>query len=273
MENNNICRFIPYINAGDKINIINYVFETKPQKFESLKCSSVYVAGIVNSGTGNFHTPGKVHRLEKGDIFFVIAAAPYAIESVSEFSYTYISYIGTRAYSLLEKLKINGSNCVFKNFEHLLGVWESGFDAPHEFSDIMCESILLYTFASISKSFEDLKSGLKENQTSVRIIKKFIDDNISDSTLCIGTISRNLSYSPKYISAVFKRKYKIGISEYITLIRVQHACTLMNQGFGCVKEIAAICGYKDALYFSKVFKSRLGVTPSQYINDIEKQKN
>ena len=47
--------------------------------------------------------------------------------------------------------------------------------------------------------------------------------------------------------------------------KVHYACTLINQGFTSVKEIAAMSGYRDALYFSKVFKRKMGVSPKQYI--------
>ena len=62
----------------------------------------------------------------------------------------------------------------------------------------------------------------------------------------------------------------IGISEYITAARIQNACTLMNQGFLCVSDIASLSGFRDPLYFSKVFKKTIGSSPKAYISSQRK---
>lgn len=57
---------------------------------------------------------------------------------------------------------------------------------------------------------------------------------------------------------------RVGISEYVATLRIQQACTLLDQGFTSVKDIAFLCGYNDPLYFSKVFKAKTGVSPREY---------
>ena len=110
-----------------------------------------------------------------------------------------------------------------------------------------------------------VNGGEIASTTAIYAIKKYIDDSISDSTLSLEKISTALSYNAKYISSLFKRKMGVGISEYISTVRIQHACALMEQGFSGIKDISALCGFKDALYFSRVFKSKIGVSPSEHI--------
>ena len=57
----------------------------------------------------------------------------------------------------------------------------------------------------------------------------------------------------------------MGIAEYINTVRINHACALMDKGERGVAEIAARVGFRDALYFSKVFKRNVGISPSAYI--------
>ncbi|MBO7208706.1 MAG: helix-turn-helix transcriptional regulator [Clostridia bacterium] len=68
---------------------------------------------------------------------------------------------------------------------------------------------------------------------------------------------------------IFKKTFNIGMSEYINTIRIQHSCTLMNQGFTSISDISNQCGYSDPQYFSKVFKKRMGMLPGEYIKSIE----
>ena len=134
-----------------------------------------------------------------------------------------------------------------------------------EFSNLTSEAVLLYTFAYLGERIlpvvgEDGKEGIASE------IKKYVDDHFQESDLSLDKISRDLSYNRKYISTVFKRGTGTGLIEYLNTIRIQYACTLIRQGFTSVTDIAAMCGYSDAQYFSRVFKKRMGCAPSECRN-------
>lgn len=270
MEENNICRFIPYQNSGEQIRILHYVLETKRQNFESFKCISMYRMHLVTQGEGYLHTPNGSHMLSAGDIFFCMPAVLYAIESGADFQYVYIGYLGAHANAIMDKLKITGSNCIFHGFSGLCDFWLEGLHANPNVADLRSESVLLYTFSVLGDAF--FENDKLENQESsvVLQIRKYIEDHLSDTELSLVKISKELMYHQKYLSAVFKSVMRVGISEYITTLRIQQACTLMNQGFTSSKDIAFLCGYNDPLYFSKVFKARIGVSPREYQRQITK---
>ena len=47
-------------------------------------------------------------------------------------------------------------------------------------------------------------------------------------------------------------------------IRLERAKELLEQGqTGSIQEVAAAVGYEDAYHFSKLFKKRYGISPSQ----------
>ena len=265
MKDYNICRFVPYKKTSDKaIRIINFVFETKPQIYEKLKIESIYKIYLVTEGTGLFHTAGKVIEAKKGDVFFGFPSVPYAIESKENFKFMYISFFGERAYQLLVRMGINSSNCLFRNLTRVLPLWVDAIMSNDDFADLAGEGVLVYTLSAIG-SFSN-QNGRITSGNAAALIKKYIDDNFSDMSLSIEKISMELSYSKKYISATFKKQMKMGISEYINTIRIQHACTLMKQNFTCVKDIAFLCGYSDPAYFSRVFKEKMGISPKSYFN-------
>jgi len=43
---------------------------------------------------------------------------------------------------------------------------------------------------------------------------------------------------------------------------------LIEQGIVSVKNVAILSGFQDALYFSKVFKDAVGISPKEYIESI-----
>ncbi len=266
----NVCNFIPYHNDYHSIHTINFVYETEKQIFSGIVYQGVFKVHFVKSGKGILHLQGKTIELSKGDVFFTFPGVPFCIESVEDFTYLYISFLGTRSNLIMEKLKISSKNFHFPNCDELFEHWKMGLDIKPEISDLITESILLYTFYYLGDKLL-LTETRKEPQSNVAMkVKKYIDDNYSESELSLEYISKNLSYSPKYISSTFKKQFNIGISDYITTVRIQHACTLINQGFTSIQDIANQCGYSDAQYFSKVFKKRMEQLPREYIKSIIK---
>lgn len=261
----NICHFIPYNNDRNSIQTINFVLENKPQPFTSLKSEAAYKMHYVVSGKGFLHTFGKIQPLSKGDIFFTFPASPFCIESDTDFSYMYISFIGTRGNMLMDKLKISSQNCLFPACNDVHSFWQRGIDTSTEWSDITSEGILLYTFSYIAKKVLPEQRAEKSVGLTALIIKKYIDDHFNDTDFSLEAIGKEISYNKKYISSVFKKYFGVSITGYLNTVRIQHSCTLMQQGMTSIYDIASLCGYTDSQYFSKVFRNKMQVAPTEYI--------
>ena len=260
----NICRFVPFQQDLHTIHTINFVYETKPQIYRGLKIESVYKMHYVYNGRGLLHIQGKTAELHAGDIFFTFPAVPFAIESIENFEYMYISFIGVRANRIMEMLHINSQNYIYQNAAEIAPFWSNGLTTAQQVIDLMSESILLYTFSFLGSKLLPDPHIPKQSHATERI-KKYIDDNFSNHNFSLEAMSQELSYNKKYISFIFKKHIGIGIIEYLNIIRIQNACTMMEQGFTSVSDIADWCGFSDSNYFSKKFKERMGVLPTQYI--------
>ncbi len=263
---NNICKFIPRPDDEKSINILNFVLETKKQIPDEIHCDAVYKMYFVTHGTGQIATGGTTYALNKGDIFFTFPSMRYSIESLNDFEYMYISYLGTRTNQIMDNLNITKGNFLFKEFEDLSLIWKNAIFDDTLVLSLRCEGILLYTFSNIAQIDEKKCQSQKD---TVPKIKKYIDENFTSPELSLDTLSNTYSYNKKYISTVFKNTLGIGISQYITTLRVQHACTLIEQGLTSVKDISYLCGFNEPLYFSKVFKSKMGISPKGYIASSE----
>jgi len=265
----NICHFIPFHKDSLSIHTINFVYETEPQIYGSLQTESVYKMHYVCSGQGVLHTTGKITTLKEGDIFFTFPASPFRIESGENFTYMYISFIGSRGNMIMDKLKVSQKNFLFSDCQRVYHLWKEALHVHPNLSDLMSESVLLYTFSVIGEDLIPPKPAPKSNDV-VKRIKKCIDDNYTCPDFSIEHISRELSYNKKYISHIFKKEMGISIIEYVNTIRIQTACTMMEQNFTSVSDIAARCGYSDPQYFSRIFRQKMGVSPMAYIKALHK---
>ena len=221
----------------------------------------------VSSGIGALHTVGHTQQLKAGDVFFTFPAAPFRIESVEDFSYMYVSFIGARGNMIMEKLSISKNNFYFPECAQVLELWKKGLDVHTDMSDLISEGILLVTFAYLGSKKTAPNEKERQKSSSASVIKKYVDDNFSSASLSLESVGVALSYNPKYISTVFKKNVGMGFSEYLNTVRVQHACEMMRQGFTSITDIATLCGFSDPQYFSKVFKKRTGISPSEYIKE------
>lgn len=267
----NICHFIPFHKDTHSIHIINFVFESKVQQYNRLKSESVYKMYYVCSGHGCIHTTGKITPLTQGDVFFTFPADPFAIESGDDFTYMYISFVGLRGNMILASLNIDSKSFVFHNADEVQELWKKGISSDSKVMELISESVLLYTFSFLGNRLLP-DSDTPKQFHSIDFIKKYLDDHFTDHNFSLEDMSRELFYNKKYISYIFKKHFGIGIVEYLNTVRIQNACTMIAQGFTSVNDIADRCGYSDAQYFSKVFKSKMNILPSQYINNMQDNK-
>jgi AraC-like DNA-binding protein len=64
----------------------------------------------------------------------------------------------------------------------------------------------------------------------------------------------------------FKHSFNTTPKKYINSLRIEKARFLLQNKNQTVKDAAYRAGFTDPLYFSKVFKEKFGVSPSEYHN-------
>lgn len=94
-----------------------------------------------------------------------------------------------------------------------------------------------------------------------------------DKQLTLSGLSHKFNINSYYLSKLFKKYTNEKFIDYLTRIRIQKAMELIQEGKYSVKEIAAMVGYNDQSYFSKVFKKITGQNPCEYRNIVSSPEN
>ena len=110
-----------------------------------------------------------------------------------------------------------------------------------------------------------------ENALPARMVEEldnYIRENVADeiSNTESGAI---FGYHPFYISRVLKERKGMTLRQYIIAYRLKQAKRLLQLTDKSAAEIAEECGFTDASYFAKTFKSTFGMTPKEYRNSFK----
>jgi YesN/AraC family two-component response regulator len=131
--------------------------------------------------------------------------------------------------------------------------------------DVVCESVILYSLAKLCPS-------KKESCDVVPKVIELTQKNFTDPDISLSAISDILGYNEKYLSTLFKKKKGVTYTQYLRDQRIKHAIFLIEQGVESVKNVALLSGFRDALYFSKIFTASVGMHPKDYIKSMQKQE-
>ena len=127
------------------------------------------------------------------------------------------------------------------------------------------ENAIAYAKKIISQAIalRDQNSGNK-NRSILKTAVDFIDSHYMEEDMSLNKAANAANVSANHFSALFSQNMGQTFIEYLTNLRMNIAkeylrCTSMRSS-----EIAGEIGYKDAHYFSYLFKKTQGMTPSDY---------
>ena len=78
-------------------------------------------------------------------------------------------------------------------------------------------------------------------------------------------------YSQRHFIRLFSSVYSTTPQKYLLNIRVRNACSLLANTDLSVTEVAIRSGFNDSNYFSRVFKSEIGVPPNRFRTRLARQ--
>ncbi len=92
--------------------------------------------------------------------------------------------------------------------------------------------------------------------SAILFMQQHIDENIS-----LNDLSKHYNYSVSRFSNLFKQKTGYAPIDYFLQMKMQKACQQLDFTNESIKMIAFSMGFDDPYYFSKRFKTIIGVSP------------
>lgn len=225
-----------------------------------------YVLLGVESGAFDYGVGQLTGRASFGDLVLAPPGSVFKRKSLGEIAFHVFYFSPPAETSLLDKLPIGKVSV----------------------TDV---SRLASTYASLRKSWRDFGSNTKQFELTGHLLMDLLymcelerqyassRTKISDPLMqqAAGRIHRqlfgelnlqgvaaDLGIKPSELTRRFRLAYGLAPVEYATRLRLAEVKRLLRETNETLEAIAARCGYESGTYLSRVFRSKLGVTPSAF---------
>ncbi len=101
----------------------------------------------------------------------------------------------------------------------------------------------------------------------IRQAQQFISSHIREK-LSVPLVARQVDVSPSYLTALFHKNLQISPGEYIRRIKLQESKQMIRENNLNFTEIAAQLQYSTVHHFSRQFKEKFGITPTEYAKSV-----
>lgn len=220
---------------------------------ENVYLKSVNVNALDPAILQKFLSSGLADEVESflHDYFYAIGQEP--MESVVFRNYVVLN-VRFSVLSFLKKMGYDDSEFVKEETEDIIKQTSGSMAASVSY----CEKLL-------KKAIEirDENAG-SQNHSVLKQAVKFIDAHYMDEELSLNKVAQVALVSANHFSALFSQNMGQTFIEYLTGLRMSRAKELLRCTPKRSSEIAGEVGYKDAHYFSYLFKKTQGMTPSEY---------
>lgn len=133
-----------------------------------------------------------------------------------------------------------------------------------------CSSNIIMSFTDLILGFIMQFDGTLQTSHHIETIANAIIENYADPNFNIDSVYGEFDLSKDYIRRQFIKEKGISPLQFLNNTRINCAQKLLlSRNINNLKiyEIAERCGFNDQLYFSRVFKKIVGVSPKEYIGE------
>lgn len=141
------------------------------------------------------------------------------------------------------------------------------------FHQMICFLEMLHTLSTV-KEYSVLSSPgyqpttKRKESKRMSLVNDYILENFTKK-ITIDELADLINVSPATFCRLFKKSMNKNFSEFITEVRVGHACKLLMDSDLSIAEVCYMSGYNHLTHFNQKFKHTMRKTPKQYRNDFQ----
>ncbi len=153
--------------------------------------------------------------------------------------------------------------------QQMLREQESPDDHSGDMILSMLNQLLVILLRQVDAPVAKLKTSnnVHSDNEIIRGAQQYITEHIREK-LSVPAVAKSVNVSPSYLTALFHKHLQISPAEYIRRIKLQESKQMIRENSMTFTEIAAALQYSTVHHFSRQFKEKFGITPSEYAKSV-----
>lgn len=235
-------------------------------------CRSYQLIHFILSGRGELHINNHVYKISAGETFIIPSnkVAYYEADQKEPWCYFWLGFLGINSLSYADQMidatpgrYIIGGLDIEKYKEKIFALLELRNTANNHY--FRSNSMLLDIMATL---YEDLQLNEKNSKQSslASDVKFYLDINYPER-IKIEDLAHTFSVHPNYLARKFRESYQVSPKKYLIDLKCKRACKLLTTTALPIALISESLGFTDQFMFAKQFRSKYGMSPTQYRRD------
>lgn len=140
-------------------------------------------------------------------------------------------------------------------------------------SDIIVSQLSLLILYLLRESVQPTGSKVKnanvvQNENEIiRQAQQYVASHIREK-LSVPMVAAQVGVSPSYLTVLFHKNLQLSPGEYIRRIKLQESKQMIRENNLNFTQIAAALQYSTVHHFSRQFKEKFGITPTEYAKSV-----
>ena len=237
---------------------------------ERVRGRNDYQLLYIAAGKAHFYLDGTRPTLQAGNMVL------YRPRQMQKYRYSpcdkaevfWVHFTGTEVETLLEKYGFCKEKNVFFGgtqsnfnmlFNHMIKELQLRRSNYSTLLSMYFEQILI----SAKRHFEDSQNASNFIMLEVEKATNYFNTNYS-KPISVSSYAASRGISAGWFINNFKKINKVTPAQYLINLRITNSIELLIRSNKNITEIANAVGIEDSLYFSRIFKSHIGMSPSDY---------
>ena len=217
---------------------------------------------LITSGICEVLHKDKLHELTSGNLVVYAPGEEQKYSFKSESTSLWCHFTGSIVKELLNSCNLTSGVCFFEPNKAILESYTNLIRRFHQPGrEKYANASLLELIYGISNAAAYSKQ--RESADVILPILTYINANYNKQ-LTLDELARKSNYSKSRFTKIFSEITGTTPIRYQNDIRLMVSCEMLSSTEFSIAYIAYTCGFNDPLYYSKFFKKKYGVTPTQY---------
>ena len=227
-----------------------------------------YALVFIAKGKGYYTCDNHKYKLQYGSLIIMKPDMPYILEADRENPMEQFLVIchGEKSRKLIEKNKLSSKHVIniarpeitSMLFKEIL---ETGFQKP-EFAAKVCSNYLECIVLKEIRENTQPETTDSSYQSFLNC-KQYLEENFIKINSCTE-LAQQCSFDIRYIARLFKKYQNTRPYDYLMKLKTDKALNLLLTSDLSIKRIAFMIGFSDPYHFSRIFKKRFKLSPSEY---------